>query len=73
MSLDNPDDDSVPEAVAIDLFAMAALIAMGTWTPNDAPGVYAIDFPTAHRRRAEYAYDQAEAMMKARRERKRPS
>lgn len=66
------DDDGVPDAVMRDLFAMAALVSMGTWTPSAAPSAYALDAAEAHRLRAVYAYGEADAMMLVRKASRRP-
>jgi hypothetical protein len=54
---------------ARDLFAMAALVGMGTWSPNGDDGISrGMNTPTAHKNRAEWAYRQADAMLKARKQ-----
>jgi len=50
---------------ARDLFAMAALIGMGTWSPTGDDGISrGMITPAAHKNRAEWAYRQADAMLK---------
>ena len=60
--------DAIPDTILRDLNATAALIAMGTSTPT--PSNYSVntlmDHAEAQRRRAEYAYAQADAMLAAR-------
>ena len=55
---------------ARDLFAMEALTGMGTWSPNDRDGIsHGLNTTAGLEVRAAWAYAQADAMLKARKQR----
>lgn len=58
------EDDAIPEPVLRDLFAAAALVGMGTWTPSRRD----LTDGDAMVERAEWAYQQADMMLIARKE-----
>jgi hypothetical protein len=59
----DPDDDQIPAPILRDLFAMAALIGMGTWMPTTN---FDLTDESALKLRALWAYAQAEAMIAVR-------
>lgn len=59
--------ETIPDPMLRDLFAMASLIAIGDWTPTSGhPIPMAVPIEESHRKRAAWAYREADAMLAAR-------
>ncbi len=60
------DTQQWPGMALRDWFAGQALAGLGTWVPNEIGGRIELTFAEARERKAEWAYQQADAMLAAR-------